>query len=694
MSASSKRTFETKEDVKRWKKNPTIHPITGVVITDSSQEYQELYLKAYQILEQITDDIAPLLPKEHLLFGDIDLLYYMLKGESYNPSTESISELFLISITNFRQQESKLKTEIEWLKNLVSKKPIFQEIDGVNYEFNSLHALTIHINEHIQYIIKVLCKETFDYKTTNLNVIKNSNPEPRGKDLIYFMEKNKLQNGMIIMDYLKEQSNLSWSRDFLILLNRYISVYLDINDLLYPKSGIIENYENIRFDPIPDPIEKYFSEYETELKKIKDPKFSRLIDITTFKPIDKNVYLNDQQYTEFNKKYKKAEIEYKTLRTQYENDYDEYIKNKQTSKSDKSKSDKSKSGPKMPKRPIIVYGNGLEYTYGNIPPTHISNELLRQFNTEYKKVEETIEKYNELKNTPYSELIKYEPKSKKIVKGNKLFTMSRKEINDNILYDGNNLENKCSEPTDILTGNAFNEDNYPLAALQLMVRLRIYDKGKYKTECIYAPSLYNYFVDCVKKQKPFINPKNRQEYTKRHIKELITVMNIVDRNITVPYYVKHMNDKKLVINLKRETLVFAEYEEFINMIGWNDITEIIFYKIGVYRKFGEDNYLMFNICCIPEGLDIADTGSSTLTSEVMLLNIITLFEEGKLLSSYVPPYYTFVDNIKQRIKLPIRFNEYNTEYHWLFNRHTEKTLTRKEYIDKFKEFAQEINSIA
>jgi hypothetical protein len=700
MSASSNKTFETKEDVARWKKKPTIHPITGATIIEDSSEYKELYLKAYLILEKITDDIAPLLPKEHLLFGNIDLLYYSLTGKSYDPSTESMSELFLISIANFSERESKLENEIEWLKNLVSKKPVYQEVDGEKYEINSLMILTIHITKHIEYIMTFLYHKDFNYKKANLDFIKNSNPDPRGRDLIRFMEKNKLQNGMIIMDFLKERSNLSWSRDFLILLNRYISVYLDIADLLDPNSGIIQNYENIRFDPIPDPVDKYFSEYETKLKKIKDPKFSRLIDITTFKPTDKNVYLNDEQFKEFNIAYKEAEIEYNKLKKQYEKDYDEYIK-KQSAKSAKSspaKPDKSsKSGPKMPKRPIISYGNGLQYTYGNILPTHIPNKLLEQFNKEYDKVKDTIEEYNKVKNMSYVKLVKEITNSsptspiKNQMNEQELFKMSREQIKDNILFkesSGSSLKDRCNESTDILTKDDFDDENYPLAKLQLMVRLKMNNK----TECIYAPALYNYLVKCVKKQQPFVNPKTRQEYTADHINKLMNVMKIVDKNITVPYYVPHLHDKRLFIEYEVEELVFSEFDEFSNMVGWNNITSVTFDKISIYRKFGEDTYRLFKICYMPSDIEITDTGSPALTSVVMLNSITQLFREGQLMNKYVPPYYEVINGKKQYITLPIRFSEYKDIIDWMFHKDTGKPSTRQEFIDKFKEFAQEINN--
>jgi hypothetical protein len=275
---------------------------------------------------------------------------------------------------------------------------------------------------------------------------------------------------------------------------------------------------------------------------------------------------------------------------------------------------------------------------------------------------------------------------------NSLFSMTREQIKDNILFkesSGSSLKDRCSESTDILTKDDFDDENYPLAALQLMVRLKINNK----TECIYAPALYNYLVKRAKKQQLFVNPKTRQEYTEDHIKELMNVMKIVDKNITkAPYYVPHLHDKRLFIEYEVEELVFSEFDEFRNMVGWNNITSVTFDKISIYRKFGEDTYGLFKICYMPSDIDINDTRSPALTSVVMLNNITTLFREGQLMNKYVPPYYEVINNKKQYITLPIRFNEYKDIVDWMLHKVTGKPVTRQEFIDKFKEFAQEINN--
>jgi hypothetical protein len=62
------------------------------------------------------------------------------------------------------------------------------------------------------------------------------------------------------------------------------------------------------------------------------------------------------------------------------------------------------------------------------------------------------------------------------------------------------------------------------------------------------------------------------------------------------------------------------------------------------------------------------------------------------MNKYVPPYYEVINGKKQYITLPIRFSEYKDIVDWVFHKDTGKPITREEFIDKFKEFAQEINN--
>ena len=675
-------------DVNRWKENPTIHPITGIEMNPVSEEYAKIYEKAYKILKSlksIKGNIQLMLPSNHCLFGDIDLLYYKMKDKKSSMRYELICTVLTLNVELKIQKDTILETEIEFLKNLFSDTCFNVKIKKYQVYTTSNSIIWNYINDHMIHMMSSLLAEDFDYKTHTIINIINHEGENNGKYFIYFIENNKLYNNLKIIDYLQQSNNESWTKYFLEIYNHYKALYDDIDKLLDKDSKIIENYDNKQFKIIPDPLDKYFKKYEDALTKIKQPKFSRLIDLSTFKPVKTNVFLNDEQFEEFNIAYTEKEIEYNKLKEDYDNELKTYNSTR-----------KSKSPPKHPKRPTILYGDELKYSFGNIRPIHISNDLLNSFNKEYESIKEILEEYNNVKNMSYATLVKkminISPTSpiKRQMKENSLFSMTRKQIKDNILFkesSGSSLKDRCSESTDILTTDDFDDDNYPFAALQLMVRLKT---GK-KTECIYAPALYNYLVNCANNKTPFINPITKQKYTTAHITELMKVMKTVDINIETPEYLKVVNDTKLLIN-------YEEFEEYVpSRMG---VTTLNFFAIYIYRKFSDEDYPIYDLCVIPADINstgIFASGSNDLTSSVMLFRIQKLFNDGRLLSKYVPPYYTVVtddddDEYLQYIELGIHFNRYKTVNDWMYDNETKEPVTKEQFINKFKHHAEEINN--
>jgi hypothetical protein len=481
-----------------------------------SYMYAQLYKVAFDILfnENITDyEIAELLPNNHLLFGTIDLLFYQKTDITVN-DTEHICELLSFNVDLTEQHNTILDTEIELLKNRFNTIVVDKTINGRKVRISSLKQIKEFYEEHMDNIIRKLLGQNFDITKMDIyDVIFNHGGNRNIMNFIDFIEFYKLDNGIIIIDYIKQlNTNIPWRNNCLELYDMYKRLYDDIDKLLDKNSGIIENYENKMFTHIPDPIDKYFKPFEEELEKIKDPKFSRFIDLTTFKPSNieqklkyklnnTSMFLNNKDYSQF----QIEKEDYENKKKKYNDLYEEY-KEKEKSKS-----------PKFPEKPIILLGNGTPYIYGHQEPVNIKDDLVKEFNKEYKRVEKTIKQYNEIKNLSYTELVKYgtdkspsslikiKIKIKIKMKENELFKMSREEITNNILNDYSDLEDKCNERIDILTKNEFNDDNYPLAALQLMIRLKMNKKA----ECIYAPALYNYLIDCVNSKIPFVNPKTK-----------------------------------------------------------------------------------------------------------------------------------------------------------------------------------------
>tara|TARA_B100000795_G_C22806337_1_gene445101 strand:- start:1224 stop:3674 length:2451 start_codon:yes stop_codon:yes gene_type:complete len=698
-----KKEFRTEEDVKRWIDEPETHPITGLKMSPISSDYENIYGKAYKILKKtnVSTWFYENFPKNHILFGKLDLLFYTyISTDSGISNEESIlCELLQSGLENTKDKDNILDTEIELFKNRFSNRPIdnpqiFDNYTSINDMFDLLKESMIENLTLRKGIIST------DFKNLKIEDIMNCNGYAKKAEImIKFMENYTFSNGKIIIDYLRElvadhatgDDNVVYilCKKAINIYDKFKKIYNDIKDLLDKNSGIIDNYEDKKFNIIEDPLDIYFKKYEDGLQKIKDPKFSKLIDLTTLKPVDSKLFLNDDQLKHF--KAKKSEMEKDYLKSK--NKYDESIlKYKSINIIHPTNAPKS---PTPPKRPIITLESGKKYQYGNIDPTHVSSSLIKEFNKEYLNSKDLLDEYNKIKNMSYLQLIKHETKNspsktiKDLSKGNILLSMNRQQINEEILYDYSDLKDKCSESKDILANEEFDDDNYPLSKLQLMVRLQIYnrDKTQYRTECIYAPKLYNYLVNSINNKEPFINFITRAKYTEENITQLIDVMKIINPNIERPIFLKPINDTKLFIDYK-PIKTHSSYTP-----QW--MSDANFYKIGIYRKFGDRIYEIYDICTIPADIESSGdfaTESTDLTSNVMLFRIFKLFNDGRLLHNYVPPYYIIDGEYIKYINLMIHFNRYKSFNNWLYDMETGIKRNKKEFIDMFKSYAGEINN--
>jgi len=497
------KTFETVEDIKRWCKDPEIHPLNGSEMPAMSKTYYDIYVRAYKIMKKngtfSEEDITGLFPKNHLLFGDIDLIYYTcvekndpstyLKNCKYNNTSGSILyELLTEKMEFFENEDTVLDTEIEILRHR------FNDGYGRRYSQSNMETISDLINDYTYDMINTFFDtnyiSTYDYP----EIIKNIKLiNVKGYWFINFLEYKKMAMGKTVLEYLIENkdeldSDNPWTTA-LDIYNNYKAVINDIDDCFNPASGIIENLGYKKLTHIDDPLDKYFEVYEKQLAEIRKPIYSQLIDLTTFKPKENLKYLNNAQYAEFKKekdKYDRAWKRYNDRQTLYE-------------------TTKQGSSPKPPEKPIITLPWGTVHTIGKqIDPMHIKDEVVSKFREEYVKARPIIEEYNRVKNMSYKALKKHIGESsssseKRITEGNELLSMTREDIANNVLYDYTGraeLADKCSESIDILTNEELDDENYPLSKLQLMARMKVYTQNKknYRTECIYAPKLYNYRV--------------------------------------------------------------------------------------------------------------------------------------------------------------------------------------------------------
>ena len=680
--------FKTQDDVKNWCENPTINPLTGKTMSPMSNEYSNIWTKSFRIWKKILKNdktiLDNFLPKDHLLFNKFDFLYF---AETKNDNTKkfeddlSIYILLTVNIENTEQKDTAFETEIELFRN---------RFDESNSNSQQFHIL---MSEYINDIVNRLLNYKFEYKKHNIEYIIDVFPRSLIKEFLKFVNEEKFSNGINILEYFKNEKRKSncpqWIKELLILVDTFYKCYNDINDLITPDldnpNSVVDNYEDKTFKLIEDPIENYFKKYEDALEFLKNDKYKRLINHVTLKPIDKKNYLNDSENAQFQKLYISKDNTRKTQVSLYDTKYNEYEKLKKTNTNAKS--------PSPPKQRFTIdLPNGKTYINGQEKPLHILDSIVKSFNKDYDKSKKDIDEYAKIKNMPYLQLVKYVEKSpsrqiKDLAKNNILFSMSREQINNDILYDEyveeTELADRCNDSNDILTKQDFDSEDYPLAKLQLLVRLKINYKDKHKTECIYAPSLYNYLVQCINNKQPFINPLTRVQYTEEHINELMNVMKIINPNIEKPFLSKPLNDKKFIIDYN----VITSGRQTYNPLG------LEFWSIDLYRQFGETKYLIYHLCTIPSNIEPTGTfatGSSDISSTAMLFKIFKLFNDGRLFNKYVPPYcITYMGANRETylsyIALQIHFNNYKKIYDWL-------DIDKEKIVEMFKHYAEEINN--
>jgi hypothetical protein len=340
-----------------------------------------------------------------------------------------------------------------------------------------------------------------------------------------------------------------------------------------------------------------------------------------------------------------------------------------------------------------------------IDPLYIKDSIVAKFREEYAKVSHIVEEYNRVKNMSYKALKKHIGESSssaetQLIDGNKLMSMTREDFANNILYNSSDFADKCSEKIDILTNEELDDENYPLSKLQLMVRLKVYtpDRRNYRTECIYAPKLYNYLIKCVNAKEPFINPVTKTKYTQENIDELMKVMKIIDPKIEVPVFIKHGNDTKLELKHK---IVTVDMDDYGTHPSYGRISILKFICIYLSRVIGGEEKEVYKICNIPADVGATGyfaTGSADLTSNTVLVNIYKLFNDGMLLHNYIPPYNIPRPGSNDEyiyIKPKIHFNDIKTIKSWFKFLNPDKTttfITKEQFIDKFKHYAEEVKN--
>ena len=604
----------------------------------------------------------------------------------------AICELLTEKLQDTVDTDTVLETEMELLRNRFNSTPIWDKQSRSN-----MVLIKELIDEFRDDLVNAFLDTNYMYRyeyPERVKAIQEEAGNIEGYWFIKFLETNKMANGETPIKYfinvLKKPHPPNWISQALKLYNDYKLLIKDIDECFNPASGIVENVEDKKLTLLADPLDEYFEVYEKDLTEIRKPIYSKLIDLTTFKPKENLKYLNDAQYAEF----KREKDRYDELWENYKQVQESYEKNKRG------------SSPKPPEKPKITLPWGTVHTIGRqIDPMHIKDAVVVKFLEEYAKALPIIEDYNRIKNMSYKELMYHvgdSPSSskKRFIESNELLSMTKEQITNDVLYDYSDLADKCSESIDILTNEELDDENYPLSKLQLMVRMKVYtpDKKKYRTECIYAPKLYNYLIKCINSKEPFINPVTKTKYTQENIDELMNVMKIIDPKIEVPVFIKHGNDKKLELKHK---IVTVDMDDYGTHPSYGRISILKFIYIYISRVIGGEEKEVYKICHIPADVGATGyfaTGSADLTTNTMLVNIYKLFNDGMLLHNYIPPYNIPRPGSNDEyiyIKPKIHFNDIKTIKDWFKFLNPDKTttfITKEQFIDKFKHYAEEVKN--
>ena len=139
------------------------------------------------------------------------------------------------------------------------------------------------------------------------------------------------------------------------------------------------------------------------------------------------------------------------------------------------------------------------------------------------------------------------------------------------------------------------------------------DRQRYRTECIYAPKLYNYLIKCINSKEPFINPVTKAKYTPENIEELMKVMRIINPKIEVPVFMKHTNDTKLELKYKTVAVNISDYG---SNPSYGSTKILNFNRIYLSRMIAGSNYIAYEICHMPADIEVSGTFATGSTDSV------------------------------------------------------------------------------
>ena len=669
-----KEKLENEETYVKWLQSPYIDPTSdnhvpldvSLNINYTYNTYAKIYQSAYKFYEKkglAKQQIQEKLPKVHYLFGEIDFLYMNMNKEDFEEDFLNFIDMVVASM---------YKSDAENMDITKFFNPVLQSILTVREGFSYLEKMFLgNLIIELYYEIFVIYKKfinnlwTYSYDSTRFLTIKNGFEYnlkilkefkkfitrfnlDRIAEQIYKSEyvSNAGHGYKRITEYIYEKFTQRQQEEILSQFQKFIKSYNLIQGIdkhieyyteLYnifnwkeaPHLSPFENLENKQFKEIEDPFISILEEFkDLDLNKMSLPK--RMF--------------NDSQYQSFEKKYKSLDEKFKTAKETW------------------NKSDKSEAPPT---RPSVKLPNGQNLFIGQPLPKHIPDAEYSKIVESFEKKKPLLDQYKQLIDIGFIQLAR--DKQGRIINPSEyeLLDKDREYLENNVLYNGDEDKQKCNGPLDIISQDEFSDPNYFLSKLQLMYKLqKKKENGEViATYCFYAPNLYNHIVSQVNKKETLRNPADPSHYiTDTDVDGLMKIMKIIDPNIERPVFLKPIHDKLLELTYKEEE--YKGHKYFI---------------VYLVRKVCDIEYRLKKICTILADVDSDETNDNSATSTVFLFSIFKLFNQGKLLETYMPPYQ--IDG--HYIKLHIHFNNYYNKELW--------DKKREDQVKMLQFYLEEIN---
>ncbi len=701
---SSKEEQEKEREIKR----------RGINYLDDNDEYILNYKKIYLYLKNKykmeKQKILGYLPKEHYIF-EKDILYYMIDDE--NKTNDIIIKYFIKNIKILKtdiyegKETNELKLHREQIKEIYnnsikdnSEYNIFK--NNTYSEIIVIYTNTIKILSYISSLSKYNKHYIEEFRIYNIdeNIKKHEEIENQLTDLVELKQLyDKIDINNKINQLIKEEDKgklkLFTLKDpkyiylktlltgenimtkIILYYNGFNRIYSYYdNENIYPFNNLEDKKNNIIEDPI--------------LELLKDYELDKLDETNLKSP--KRYFNNDKEYELFKNTYE-------TMKTKYIKDREKYVEKEDKYTEDLRKYNegtikKSPSKPKTPERPIIHLN-----TINKDLKEDLTIDVAREQIAKYRHIEDKT--YNTMKESRKRNLEIYDNFMK--LKNKRLIEILKENgINISDSLDKNDIDNLLNKDIEYFKNNVFflkdetiqqkklnenalrcisNEDGYtknifydedddkieePLYKLQLIYKLYYKNSATGKTiiDCFYAPDFYNYVANNMNGVEKLANPlRPEHKLTEEDIERLMKIMRVIKPDIEYPRYYKPPNDIELKISkfyYKIENGIFVdlyisrklvpeEYKKELEEIKIEDED-----SINKYNKIDKGIYYIYKIklCTLPVNIS-----SGELSSEDIERKITKLFDDGKIIHNYLPPYYDETATSYYNVK--INFPKYN-----------------------------------